>query len=117
MTILYNKTEKKDLRRWLRRDSTKPEQILWESIRANKLWVKFRRQYSVERYILDFYCVKKRLCIEIDGESYFSEEWKEYDKIRTEYLHAVWIKVLRFTNNEVMNNLKWVINEIQDKLI
>ncbi len=113
MTIIYNKTEKKDLRRKLRRDSTKPEQILWERIRTKQLWIKFRRQYSVGRYILDFYSVEKRLCIEIDGESHFSDDGKEYDVIRTEYLKALWIDVLRFTNNEVISNIDMLLEEIR----
>lgn len=116
MTIIYNKEEKKEIRRDLRRKSTKPEQCIWEKLRAKKLWVKFRRQYSAGRYILDFYCVEKRLCVEIDGESHFSEEWIEYDLIRTEYLEALWIQVLRFTNNEVMNNIDWIVEDIQIRI-
>jgi len=116
MTIIYNKEEKKELRRALRKTSTRPEQILWQEIRGNKLWIKFRRQYSVWRYILDFYCVEKRICIEIDGESHFSNEWKEYDAIRTEFLEALWIEVLRFTNKEVMDNINWVLERIQDRI-
>jgi very-short-patch-repair endonuclease len=86
MTLIYNKEEKKEVRKLLRKQSTKPEQIVWEHVRNKKLGIKFRRQYSVGRYILDFYSVEQKLCIEIDGESHFSENAKEYDDIRTGYL-------------------------------
>jgi len=116
MTIIYNKEEKKEIRRYLRKNSTRPEQIIWRELRAGKLWVKFRRQYSIWRYILDFYCAKQRLCIEVDGESHFSQEWREYDEIRTEYLEALWIEVLRFTNMDVIDNISGVLERIHDRV-
>lgn len=116
MTIVYNTINKKGLRRMLRQDSTKPEQVLWSYVRANQLGIKFRRQYSVWRYILDFYAPNKKLCIEIDGRNHFSEEWSEYDEIRTEYLESLWTQVLRFTNEEVMNNIDGVLEIIQSNL-
>jgi very-short-patch-repair endonuclease len=116
MTIIYNKEEKKELRRTLRQNSTKPEQILWNKLRSKQLGVKFRRQYSVWRYIFDFYCVEKRLCIELDGESHFSDKAREYDAIRTEFLESLWISVLMFINSEVMENMDGVLLQIQDRV-
>ena len=69
---------------------------------------KFYRQYSVGRYILDFYCPEKRLAIEIDGSQHYEEDYKEYDRKRTEYLVKEDIKVLRFTNLDILQNMQKV---------
>lgn len=112
--ILQNVHRLTPTRRSLRNNATKPEQVLWKQLKWKQLEVKFRRQHSVGRYILDFYCVDKKLCIEIDWESHFSEEAQEYDEIRTEYLESLWITVIRFTNDEVMNNIDGVLYKIKE---
>jgi len=82
--------------RYLRKEETEAEKILWEEIRNNKLGVKFRRQHPIDKFIIDFYAPKIKLAIELDGEIH--KENKEYDKMRTEYLNSKNIKVLRFWN-------------------
>ena len=115
--LKYNTLELKPIRRTLRTNQTKPEELFWNQVRAKQfLWLKFRRQHSIWRYILDFYCPEKKLCIEIDWENHFESETIIYDKIRTEFLESAWIKVLRFTNKEIMENIKWVMKSLE-KLI
>ncbi len=112
--ILQNVSRLTSTRKTLRNNATKPEQIVWQHLKWKQLGVKFRRQHSIGRYILDFYCVDKKLCIEIDWESHFTEEGEEYDNIRTEYLENLWIHVIRFTNEEVMNNIEGVLYKIKE---
>lgn len=91
-----------------------PEVILWQQIRGNKLGLKFRRQYSVGNYILDFYSPAAKLDIEIDGDTHFRDEQTENkDFLRDEFLKKEGISILRFTNNEVRYNLDDVVCKIE----
>ena len=98
--------------RYLRKEETKAEKILWKKLRSNNLGIKFRRQHPVDMYILDFYAPKTKLAIELDGSIH--KENKEYDKERTRYLESKKIKVVRFWNSEVENNLENVLNKIRN---
>jgi very-short-patch-repair endonuclease len=74
---------------------------------------KFRRQHSVGNYILDFYCATERVAIELDGAHHFTEEGMKYDEARTKYLNSLNIKVMRFENSRVLENVKSVLAEIR----
>lgn len=114
----YNDSKYKFLRRKLRNAQTKEEKMVWNLIRNKKINdCKFYRQYSVGKYILDFYCPKKRLCIEIDGGQHNDEKLIIYDKIRSEFLESQDIKVIRFWNNDVRNNIAGVYEVILTSLI
>lgn len=113
MTILKNKRKLLGRRRELRKEQTEQEKILWENIRNRKLNVKFRRQYSVGGYILDFYSPEAKLAVEIDGGQHFKEENYLYDQDRTEYIKVLDCKVLRFKNTEIDQNLEGVLAEIK----
>ena len=90
---------------------------MWNYLRGRQLnGQKFFRQYSVGSYILDFYCPKARLSIELDGESHLPKDQKLYDKERTRYLNGNNIKVMRFWNDEVINNIDIVIQKITNAL-
>jgi very-short-patch-repair endonuclease len=99
----------------LRKDWTETEEILWEKLRRKNFWVRFRRQQSFWRYIADFYCHKAKFVIELDWEIH--NDRKEYDEIREEFLKAYWLKILRFTNKEVINDIESVLNKIKDNLL
>ncbi|NUJ97378.1 endonuclease domain-containing protein [Candidatus Gracilibacteria bacterium] len=118
--ILQNIPALKQTRKVLRKNQTKPEEIFWNKVRNKQfLGWKFRRQHSIGRYIMDFYCKELNLCIEIDGDNHFENEQKEYDEIRTEFLKTAGIKVCRFTNKEIMENSDGVLatlEEIIDKI-
>jgi very-short-patch-repair endonuclease len=113
MKFLYNNPELKDRRKALRKDQTDTERIVWSVLRNKQCnGLKFFRQFSVGPYILDFYCPKKRLAIEIDGGQHAKADRQEYDEIRTQYLLQNNIIELRFWNNEVLENLEGVYDRI-----
>jgi very-short-patch-repair endonuclease len=113
MTKLFNKSSEKTKRKMLRNNMPKAEIILWSKIRNKQLLkLKFRRQYSIGPFVLDFYCPEIRLAIEIDGDSHFQEEEIEYDKERQRYIEDKRIKFLRFTNEDVYKNINEVLNDI-----
>jgi len=107
---------KKELRQKLRRNMTPEETKLWKYINYEQLGVKFRRQHSIGRYIVDFYCPKRKLVIEIDGNQHYTKEGLEYDKIREEYMASLRIKTLRFRNQEVIENIDKVLGKIKEYL-
>ncbi|MFO7583727.1 MAG: DUF559 domain-containing protein [Anaerolineales bacterium] len=98
----------------LRRNLTPAEQKLWASLRNDQLGVNFRRQHAIGPYIADFCCIKKRLVIELDGGQHL--EQADYDQERTEFLQSKSYRVLRFWNNDVLNDLDGVITTIQNSL-
>lgn len=107
----------KQTRKVLRINQTKPEEVFWNKVRNKQFfWLKFRRQYSLWRYILDFYCHSLKICIELDWDSHYGEESIEYDEIRTEFLKSAGIKVIRFTNKEIMNNIEWVLESLIENI-
>ena len=95
-----------------RKTPTDAETLLWQSLRDRQLGLKFRRQHAIGDYIADFICLEISLIIEVDGEYHNSEEQQEKDTIRTKYLNEQGFYVLRFTNNEVMNQTEWVLKSI-----
>ena len=83
-------------------------------LKRDKTWYRFLRQKPIWNYILDFYCDKLKLGIEIDDQSH---DWKwEEDEQRTKYLNSLWIKIIRYTNSDINHNLDWVIIDLNDKL-
>ena len=117
MKQLNNISELKQLRRELRKNLTPAEATLWMALQKSQLdGVKFRRQHSVARYILDFYCPKFKLAIELDGEMHNDIVSMDYDEERTTYLNNLGIKVIRFENKEVFIDLDRVLEEIKSHL-
>lgn len=95
-----------------RKLSTKCEWLVWNMILKNKnLWIKFLRQRMTWNYIVDFYCSKLKLVIEIDWESHNYKY--NYDQKRKRYLQNLWLKVLIYTDEQVLNNLEWVFEDIK----
>ena len=95
----------------LRKEPTPAETKLWAYLRGNQLnGVNFRRQHAIGNYIIDFCALKYKLIIELDGSQHL--EQKEYDTERTRFLEEQGFQVIRFWNNQVMNELDGVISEI-----
>jgi len=99
-----------------RKNQTEAENILWGKIRNNQLGIKVRRQHSIGGYIVDFAILEKRIVIEIDGAYHHTEEQKIFDETRTEFLKEFGIEVLRFTNQEVIENTANVVKKIAEVL-
>jgi very-short-patch-repair endonuclease len=95
---------------------TDAETKLWQSLRREQLGVKFRKQHPMPPFILDFYCVEKKLAIELDGGQHNEAEAIAYDARRSEWLKAQGITVLRFWNNDVLSNLEGVLAVVVDGL-
>ncbi len=104
-------------RRQLRGRLTKAEKLFWYAVRDQQiLKVKFRRQYSVDAYVVDFYAAIPRLAVEIDGEYHLDEDQKAYDTLRQKNIEARGITFLRFTNQEVTTALDGVIQRLESTL-
>jgi len=104
-------------RRELRASLTPPEARLWNHLKNSQLHGrKFRRQHSVGPYVLDFYCPAEKLAIEVDGAGHDSQSAQCHDHERDEFLGRFRIRVLRFQNDDVMNNLEGVLFEITRSL-
>ena len=96
----------------LRDKMTEPEKKLWEYVKSKPKGFKFRRQHPIAGYVLDFYCHKLRLSIEIDGGYHLKKDQREKDKERTENLENIGITEIRFTNEQVLNEFDGVIASI-----
>jgi very-short-patch-repair endonuclease len=116
--FLYQNKKFVDRRKELRKNQTETEKKLWSRIRRSQIdGFKFVRQYSIGPYILDFYCPLTRLAIELDGSQHSEIEAVLYDKDREKYLESVDIKVLRFWNNEILENTEKVLERIYQELL
>ena len=100
--------------RRMRREMTSAEEKLWEELRRKELGVKFRRQVPYGRFILDFYCIKAALAIEVDGIEHHTAKGMQHDQDRDNYLNSEGIKVMRIDNADVMANINGVVDSIFD---
>lgn len=115
MTKHYNKIELKETRRHLRKNQTYTEKIVWMYLRNRQMdGNKFRRQYSVDQFVIDFYCPKPKLAIEIDGSVHDEPGQKEYDIKRQKYIETFGIKFLRLTNEEIDGNPNKAFQKIEN---
>ncbi len=112
----YNKKLKK-FSQQLRENMTDAEKRLWWKIRMKQVkGLFFYRQKPIGDYIVDFYCPKAKLAIEIDGSHHLVGETIEYDRIRDDYLRSLGLRVLRFNNTEVLKNIKGVLEKIEEEI-
>jgi very-short-patch-repair endonuclease len=111
--VIYNRHETKLNRSELKRNATHEEKILWKYIRNDSLGVRFRRQYGVGRYIVDFYCPQLRIAVELDGNQHYTKEGLIYDANREAFMNDLGIKTLRFENRRVRENVEEVVEEIR----
>ena len=95
----------------LRKNMTKEERRLWYEYLSNHPY-RFRRQITVGNYILDFYCAAAKLAVELDGSQHYLPEGQHYDQCRTAYLESIGIYVMRFSNTDVLQNLRGVCQQI-----
>ena len=97
----------------LRSNMTETEKILWEKLRNRTVFkVKFRRQHPIGIFIVDFYCHELKLAIEIDGGIHLRKDIIEYDDGRSHDIEKYGIRILRFTNDEILSDLTKVLDEI-----
>jgi len=117
MTKHYNRPSEKDKRRKLRQNQTKAEGLVWRFIRNRQLsGYKFRRQYSVNHFIIDFYCPELKLAIEVDGDSHNESGQQKKDISRQKYLESFNIKFVRIKNEELMGNPEKAFGKIENAI-
>jgi very-short-patch-repair endonuclease len=110
--LQYDRHLKKYSRR-LRKEMTDAERVLWSRIRGKQLkGLQVYRQKPVGRFVVDFYCPKAKLVIELDGGQHYTEDLKAKDEMRDRYMMAQGLKTLRFSDKEVFENLTGVLEEI-----
>jgi len=114
--IPYNRNLKQYSRQ-LRGNMTDAERHLWARIRMKQLkGYQFYRQKPIGDYIVDFFCPRAKLVIEVDGSQHFSDEITEYDRIRNEYLSSLGLRVLRFTNIDVLTHIESIFESIIENI-
>ncbi|NHE58801.1 endonuclease domain-containing protein [Cyclobacterium plantarum] len=117
MARLNNKKSLKETRKDLRNNSTKEEQLLWLQLKGRRLkGKKFRRQHSYGDFILDFYCPEEKLAVELDGSPHYTQEGHQSDLERDSALTLCGIRVLRFENREVREDILGVLRVIGEYL-
>ena len=100
--------------RQLRRDMTWPEKLFWSRVKAQQFMnLKFRKQHPVGPFVVDFYCASVSLIVEIDGDSHKD---MDADGTRQRYLEELGIKIVRYTNDEVLMELEWVMEDLARRL-
>ena len=113
MTIIYNKHKYLKTRRYLRKNSTIPERMLWFKLKNKQLGAKFRRQYGIGYYVADFCSPRQKLVIEVEGGIHDKEEQRYYDEKRKATIEEIGFRVLTFTNEEVEQDIDKVIEVIK----
>lgn len=100
----------------MRKRPTQSENLLWEELRNSKLGCKFKRQYSLENYVVDFFCKERKFAIEIEGRIHNKKDVSKYDEYRFRYLEALGVKVIRVRSDEVEEQMGMVLDRIKDEL-
>lgn len=117
MKFIRNDPLLKQRRRELRRNQTEAEKAFWARVRNRQFYrMRFFRQYSVGPYIVDFYCPKLKLAIELDGGQHARDDNLEYDAARSAYLKAQGIDVIRFWNHEALHDMESVLVQMAKKI-
>ena len=114
---MYNRKEIIIKSKELRRNLTPEEAVLWTQLKSHKLNnSKWRKQHPIGSYILDFYCPGAKLCVELDGSSHYTYQGAKEDAVRTAFLNTKGIKVIRFENRLIWDNLQGVLDIILQEL-
>lgn len=101
--------------RILRKNMTPQERKLWNIIKNRQFYgFRFRRQFPIGNYIVDFVCRNSKIVIEIDGGQHNGQEEIKYDKTRSEYLNNEGYQVIRFWNNDIDNNIEGVYEKLKE---
>ena len=110
----HNLRKRKEMRQTLRTHGTSAEAMMWKMLKGKQMeGAKFRRQFNIEPYILDFYCPEYRICIELDGDGHYSADGYEHDQKRNTYLYEKYgITTLRYENKDVFQFPETICKQI-----
>ena len=118
MNEILNREDEKIRRRDLRRSIPEAEVMLWSRLKCHQLLgCKYRRQYNVGPFVLDFFSAEIKLGIELDGERHFHSGVREYDRKRQQFIESFGIKVIRILNTEIFQNLDGVLEMIGREVV
>lgn len=118
MTDFFNKRSETRKRQLLRAQMPQAEIILWNKLRRRQIaGAKFRRQYSIEHFVIDFYCPALKLAIEVDGPTHNSLDVRAYDQMRQRFIETFGIRFLRFTNIDIYQNIDAVLDAIHQQVL
>jgi very-short-patch-repair endonuclease len=118
MNEFFNRESETDKRRQLRGSMPEAEIILWSRLKGRQLLgCKFRRQYSVGSFVIDFFSVEIKLGIEIDGDSHFQTDAPEYDRKREQFIACFGIRIVRILNADIYDNLDGVLEMIGREIL
>ena len=113
MNEYFNRESEADKRRLLRNSMPQAEVILWSRLKSRQLLgCKFRRQYSLGSFVIDFFSVESKLGIELDGDSHYQAGAAEYDRKRQRFIESFGIRIVRVLNTDVYDNLDGVLEMI-----
>lgn len=113
---IYTKKSEQEKRRYLRKNMTRAEVLLWFELKNKKLGVRFLRQYSIGKFVVDFYAPEIKLAIEADGVTHSTPEEIEYDAIRQRIIEENKITFLRFTNLEIYEEMHKVLENLKTEI-
>lgn len=106
------------LKRNLRGQMTLAEKKLWLKLRGRQLnSFKFRRQHGIGTYVVDFFCPEKKLAIEVDGDIHVFKKQMEQDRKREDFLKGLGIKMIRYKNNDILNNIEGVMENLYGEVV
>jgi very-short-patch-repair endonuclease len=103
----------KKKRQNLRNNATKAEKLLWQKLKNSQLGYKFRRQHGIKQYVVDFYCPKLKLIVELDGDVHNFIEQQKHDWIKEKNLEKLGFKIIRYHNNEIIKDIDKVMVNIK----
>jgi len=107
-----------NIRRKLRREMTLSEQKLWLKLRGKQFKsFKFRRQHGIGPYVVDFFCPEKKLAIEVDGDIHAFNKQMKREQTREEFLKGLGIKIIRYTNNDILKNIAGVMEDLYRNIV
>jgi len=112
----YGKLTLKERARGMRHEPTAAEDKLWQSLRSGQLGAKFRRQHSIDRYIVDFVCLSHKLIVELDGAGHAEPDQADYDRGRSALLEELGYRILRSPNEQALNQTEAVLTAIKSSL-
>ena len=115
MARMFNSRSGRQTRRALRKRMPEAEVILWSKLQRRQLGgYKFRRQYGVGEYSIDFYCPKLKLAVEVDGDSHLRADREKKDRVRQKYIEDFGIQFIRFGNEDICKNLDGVLMKLEE---
>lgn len=118
MTEFFNRRSEKTKRQELRKNMPPAEVILWSRLKGRQLLgCKFRRQYSVGSFVIDFYAPEIKLGIELDGDSHYQHGAAKYDERRQRFIESTGVSMVRFLNTDIYDNLNGVLEIIAERIV